>query len=152
MAGGGTPLRSQAELDAFIARLTLEPSWICEGVDIGWTDPIFAHADLIIWLDEGGVRPAARMVRRFMRQAVAEARRRRGRERYLRFGDYARRARELVRTMGTSARYASGDGPPASETRASMASALAPYDAKVLRLRSRRDRARALRSLTDAQG
>jgi hypothetical protein len=148
VAGGGTPLRSQPELDAFTARLADEPEWICEGVDTGWTDPIFARADLIIWLDEGGVGPAARMVWRFAAGAWAEAQRRRGRDRYLRFGDYARRLRELMRTMGTSSRYASGADITAAETRASMASALGPHAGKVLRLRSRRSRARAVRILS----
>ena len=149
LAGGGTPLRGSAELAAFADSLASESGWICEGVDIGWTDPLFARADAILWLDVGGIRPAASMIKRFVSQALAEARRNRGRQRYLRFGDYLMRTRQLVGTLAASTMYAtSRNGEATPESRASFVSALAPHRAKVLRLRTRRDRDRALRILT----
>jgi hypothetical protein len=149
IAGGGTPLRAPAELAAFVDSLAAEPAWVCEGVDVGWTDPLFARADAILWLDDGSIRPAASMVKRFVSQALAEARRNRGRRRYLRFGDYLMRTRELVGTLAASTMYAtSRNGRTTPESRASFASALAPHRAKVLRLRTRRDRDRAIDILT----
>ncbi|MEO8246841.1 MAG: hypothetical protein ABI622_06925 [Chloroflexota bacterium] len=153
VAGGGSPLRDAGILRTFTDQLAGGPVWICEGVDIGWTEPAFAQADLIIWLDEGGIRPALRMVRRFVQQGVAEAGHQRGWRRFLRFRDYARRLRQLIGTLGTSTRY--GRSPQTGieiETRASVAAALTPHADRVLRLRSPRERARAIRLLVGPGG
>lgn len=137
LAGGGSPLRDAATLRAFTERLATDPAWVCEGVDVDWTGPALAQADLIVWLDQGGIGPAMRLVQRFVRQAVAEARRQRGRQRFLRFRDYARRLRELAATLFGAARYArSADGPAAPETRTALAAALEPHASKVIRVGS----------------
>ncbi|MEO7117697.1 MAG: hypothetical protein ABIZ34_01865 [Candidatus Limnocylindrales bacterium] len=42
--------------------------WVTEGIHLGWTDPFFDRADLVIWLDTPGwVRASGRLVRRFGR-------------------------------------------------------------------------------------
>ncbi len=153
VAGGGTPLRDAGILRGFTDQLATELAWVCEGVDVTWTGPAFAHADLILWLDEGGLRPAIRMVQRFLRQGLAEARRQRGRRRFLRFRDYARRIGQLMGSLGRSATYGhSPDAGAASETRAALATALAPHGAKVLRVASARERARVIRLLLGHDG
>ena len=75
----------------------MRDAWIAEGVHLAWTGPLTERADLVVWLDyESWRRAAARIVRRFLEQAVREARSRPLRERFTRFRDYARHLRSLV--------------------------------------------------------
>ena len=47
-SGVATPLAKRLrDVDVIVAT----PSWVTEGVYLGWTDKLFAHADVIIWLD-----------------------------------------------------------------------------------------------------
>jgi hypothetical protein len=43
--------RSTAERSRMIEEIMAEPCWIAEGVHLGWTDPLFAAADHVVWLD-----------------------------------------------------------------------------------------------------
>lgn len=97
VGGGRGPERSDGERAAAVAAILRAERWLVEGVHLGWTRPLLEAADVVVWLDHvRWQRSSAMIVRRFLGQAVAEARRRRGRERFLRFGDYARRLRELA--------------------------------------------------------
>ncbi len=44
-------MRAAVERDAMIAEILEEPSFVTEGGFIGWTEPLFAAADHILWLD-----------------------------------------------------------------------------------------------------
>jgi adenylate kinase family enzyme len=113
--------------------------WIAEGIHVGWTDPLLERAQLIIWLDNVSPGKArVRLVRRFVSQALAEARRRKGRDRYFRVRDYARELRALVAHLQTVSgqRHAAEAGEPAAETRAAIQHALEPHLDRVVRCSS----------------
>ena len=44
-------LRPMAERLAMIEQIVRQPGWVTEGGHLGWTDPLLAAADLIVWLD-----------------------------------------------------------------------------------------------------
>lgn len=44
-------LRPMAERLALVQKIVDEPGWITEGGHLGWTEPLFAAADTILWLD-----------------------------------------------------------------------------------------------------
>lgn len=128
IGGGNGPERPTAERDAMVSAIAADDAWITEGVHLGWTGPLLARAQAIVWLDH--VTPtgaSARMVRRFLAGAWHEFRTRRGLERFARVGDYLRHARDLGRSMLRS--HTADDS---SEFRA----ALAGYPATVVRCTS----------------
>jgi hypothetical protein len=144
VAGGNTPMRPVAEREQTVTRIIATPTWITEGIDLGWTDPLLREADLIVWLDHVSWRTARRrVVTRFVSNAVAEARRQRGLKRFLRFGDYARHLRELVHAMPDTRDYyaggQAGEDVPSVPTRAATEAVLRPYGHKVVRCRTAAD-------------
>jgi adenylate kinase family enzyme len=44
-------LRPMAERLALVQEIVDEPAWIVEGGHLGWTEPLLAAADVIVWLD-----------------------------------------------------------------------------------------------------
>ena len=47
-SGVAAPLAQRlSDVDSILA----EPSWVTEGIYLGWTDRLFAEADVVIWLD-----------------------------------------------------------------------------------------------------
>jgi adenylate kinase family enzyme len=138
-AGARGPERSASDREHDIADIASSPRWIAEGVHLRWTAPLFEAADAIVWLDHvSAQRSSGRILRRFVRQAMAEARRRRGRERFLRLRDYGRRLRELIVSVPETRTY------PRSE----LAVELERHSAKVLVCRTERDVAAALEQLS----
>ncbi len=122
--------------------IAASPGWITEGIFVGWTEPLLSRAEWIIWLDHVGWTDAAtRIVKRFFRSAVGEAHSRRGKERYLRFGDYCRNTRQLAVVLLVSREYWAERRAPRRYpvTRAQVAVALHPYADKVLRVRRSRN-------------
>jgi adenylate kinase family enzyme len=153
--GGGTgPERPAAERAADVAAIVESGEWIAEGVHLGWTAPLYEAADTIVWLDHVPWKSSGRrMVRRFVAQAVHEARTRRGRERFLRFRDYARRLRDLVRAIPEARGYerggASGQSVGAAQpTRAATESALSNHAPKLIHVRTAADVETAFRGLS----
>ncbi len=63
------------ELRPIIDELVEEPRWIIEGVYTGWTSPLLAAADRIIWLDTGAWRSAYRILRRHASHSLRGQRR-----------------------------------------------------------------------------
>ena len=136
VGGGNGPERSADEREQDLEKILSEPRWVAEGVHLGWTDRLLAAADVIVWLDHVALAgSSARKVRRFMTQAVGEARRQRGVRRFLRVRDYLRHLRELGAAIGESRR----DHSTTSETRAAADDQLARYEAKVVRCRTAAD-------------
>ncbi len=43
--------RPPGERQRMIADIVAQPRWVAEGGHLGWTDPLIASADCIIWLD-----------------------------------------------------------------------------------------------------
>lgn len=129
-------LRPYDVIHAEAQALAERPRWIAEGIFIGWVEPLFERADVIVWLDQVSWGQAARRIAtRWVSQAVREPATRRGTERFLRFGDYARHTRHLVRVLITSREYWGNDGPHRYPvTRAQLREALAPHDHKVIHL------------------
>lgn len=137
--GGRGPERSAAQRDEDVAAITAAPRWIAEGLHLGWTAPLYAAADVIVWLDHiSASRSGGRIVRRFASQALAEARRRRGLGRFLRPRDYVRRLRELAVSLPETRSFPSAE----------LEAALAAHDAKLIRCRSAADVAAALERLS----
>jgi len=143
VGGGAGPVRPAPERDALVARILAQPSWIVEGIHVGWTDPILRAADVIVWLDHLPAYAAQRRVfARFVRDAVAEARRRRGRDRFLRVRDYARQLSVLRSHLRRLRDYDRADADPGSadgETRSAIASALEEHRAKLVHCTSQHE-------------
>jgi adenylate kinase family enzyme len=97
VGGGHGQVRSPEEREQLLREILGSDAWITEGVHLLWTDPILERADVVIWLDYvSRLRATRRIVKRFAQGAAYEMRHRSGRERFTRFGDYARHARFLV--------------------------------------------------------
>jgi hypothetical protein len=156
VGGGGGPERSLTERAAGVGRIVGSKRWIAEGVHLGWTDDLLEAADAIIWLDHvDWPRSSGRLVKRFVGQAIAEARRQRGWRRFLRVRDYGRRLRELAAAIPESRGYHRSAGGPGSNggpapSRAATAAALAPYRQKLIHCRSNADVDAALRQVLAA--
>jgi adenylate kinase family enzyme len=122
--GGRGPERPPELRAADVQRVALAREWIAEGVHFRWIGPLLDRADVVVWLDHVGARRSGgRITRRFLSQALAEARRRRGRERFLRVRDYTRKLREVVVSVPEARTF------PHDE----LARVLQPYEAKVIR-------------------
>jgi adenylate kinase family enzyme len=136
--GGGTgPPRTEAERAALLQAIISKPAWITEGVHLGWTEPLLRESDLIVWM--AGIPPRTariRILQRFIRDAWAEAKRRQGRERLLRFRDYGTQIRALLHHLSTFSSGASGTDRQPDEIRHDRAAhdALRPYVNRVRRL------------------
>jgi adenylate kinase family enzyme len=146
--GGGTgPERTVDERAQSIAEILASGGWVAEGVHVGWSEPLLDAADVIIWLDHTAWRrSSARIVRRFVSQAVAEARQRRGRARFMRFRDYGRRLRDLAVAIPETRAYQKGGSGRAGDTaqssagsRAATAALLERYADKVVHCTSAAD-------------
>jgi cytidylate kinase len=121
------------------------PAWVSEGVYAGWTEPLVARADFVIWLDLPGWRAAAGVLRRQRDRA-----RLRDPDRY-----HWRDTLRLARRAAVGYRF----GPPAStedlmaldraNSAATTATFLAPHAAKVFHCRSRASVHRALAAVTN---
>ncbi len=136
--GGGTgPFRTPRERVGRVAAILETEAWISEGIQVGWTEPIMQAADVIVWLDHLPATAIRRIVARFIRDALAEARRHRGRARFLRMRDYLRNARELLGSIGKVDDYRRDQAleDPAAESRAATVAALAPHRPKVIHCR-----------------
>jgi MoxR-like ATPase len=137
--GGRGPETTDAERADSLRSILARSGWITEGVHLGWTKPLLQRSDVIIWLDGVGVgRTRGRILKRFVAQAIAEARARRGRERILRFRDYAAQLKGLVvhiRDVGATPPLASAGLTPAeARDSTSVARAVEPYLDRVVRL------------------
>jgi adenylate kinase family enzyme len=138
VGGGSGPETTADERQAAIDNILGQNAWIAEGVHLGWTQPLLDSAEAIVWLDHvAWHRSSGRIMRRFVSGALAEMRRRKGRERFLRFRDYARRLRELASAVPETRTY------PFDE----LERALAPFADKVVRCRTQDDVTAALESL-----
>jgi hypothetical protein len=139
--GGRGPETSDEARADDVARILASGQWIAEGVHLGWTRPLLDAADVVVWLDHvSWPRSGGRVVRRFFSGALAEARRRRGRERFLRFSDYARKLRELFVSLP--------DARPMPD--AEVEAALRDVSSKLVRCRSQGDIDSFLGSLPEA--
>jgi len=67
---GGDRRRSEKERDALLERLTTEETWVIEGTHIGWTEPCFARADLILVMTTPKETRRRRIVLRFLKQVT----------------------------------------------------------------------------------
>ena len=122
---------------AAVARIAAEPSWVSEGIFLGWTDALLQAADRIVWLDVPWYLALYRIVRRYI------AANRSGSNPY-------RGLRRLLRFLGWSVAYyrpltpAQIDALPEENlhSRAATARHLGPYRQKVVRCCSAADLAR----------
>lgn len=110
-------LRPAVERDAMVGRILEEPSFVTEGGFLGWTEPLFAAADHIIWLDP----PLRVLVWRHVR----------------RHGRHPRWLPSLLWFQIRMYRRPEGAGPLRSDpdqTRAGIGNALRPWASKVVRV------------------
>ena len=75
---------------AEVERLAAQAAWITEGTMIGWTDPLFRAADLIVWLGVPWRVAVWRMLLRHARANLAGNNRHPGLRRLVRFIWYTR--------------------------------------------------------------
>jgi ATPase family protein associated with various cellular activities (AAA) len=104
-------LRPRAELLFAVHELASGSRWITEGIYLGWTDELFAAADVIVWLDTVDLRHAIRrVIARFLAGAAAEARVSTPLEDAGRLGDYRRELLGLLHAFREIARYFASRG------------------------------------------
>lgn len=138
VGGGRGPETSVEHRASAIGEIVASGRWLTEGVHLGWTGPLLDAADAIVWLDHVRWQTSSRrVIRRFLRQALAEARQRQGRERFLRLRDYARRLRELAVSLPETRTYPSDE----------LGAAVAAHSDKLLRCRTPADVAGAAEAL-----
>lgn len=143
----GVP-RPPAERDALVGRIAAESGWVTDGVQAGWTDPLCERADLIVWLDHvRGPAAIVRVARRFVTDAVAELRVRRGLARVTRVRDYARHALALLRSMLEIAAYDRSAETTDAGSRGATRAQLRRYPDKVVHCRTARDIDRLLATI-----
>lgn len=138
--------RPDAVTRAEAAAIAAQPRWITEGIFVGWVEPLFESADVIVWLDHvTWGRAARRIAGRWFRQAIREPVVRRGTDRFFRFGDYVRHSRHLVRVLVTSREFWSNADTPHryTVTRAQLLAALEPYADRIVHV-TRPDEAETL--------
>ncbi|HEU5097960.1 MAG TPA: hypothetical protein VFU22_02875 [Roseiflexaceae bacterium] len=89
-----------------VRRIAAQHTWVTEGIFIGWTDDLLCGADTIIWLDCVSWRAAVkRIIMRFARWGLDEAKRQTGARKFTRFNDYVRNLRQLLGVIVSSRRY-----------------------------------------------
>ncbi|HUC87385.1 MAG TPA: hypothetical protein VMR75_03670, partial [Candidatus Saccharimonadales bacterium] len=118
------------ELRPVIEELVRQPRWIIEGVYTGWTSPLLAAADRIIWLDTGAKRSAYRILRRHAVHAL------RGRQEHS-----TRSTLRLAHGVSVSSRIGLRQLDSESDMqpwRQEIQAALAPYTKKVVHITSLR--------------
>ncbi len=127
-----------------VREIAARPKWIAEGLFLGWTDELLEAADAIIWLDHLNW-PLAwwRIVIRFARGGMEEAKRQPGIRKFSRFGDYTRHTRQLVGVLRSSREYYTQHTPDGqldmADTRPATAAHLSAYEAKVIRCATARE-------------
>jgi adenylate kinase family enzyme len=134
-AGPDFDPRPDDVIRAEVQALAEEGRWVAEGIFVGWVEPLFERADVIVWLDHvTWLQAARRIAARWFSGAVRESSLRRGTERFFRFHDYARNLRHLVRVLATSREYWTNAGAPRryQVTRAQVDTALAPHADKLV--------------------
>jgi hypothetical protein len=141
IGGGRGPETTDAARATEVDGILSQSSWIAEGLQLGWTARLMAAADSIVWLDATPPRASSwRIFRRFVSGGVAEFRRRQGREKFLRFGDYLRKVRELIVSVPETRTY----------PRAELETALALHAAKLVHCKSQTDVDAALITLSSS--
>jgi adenylate kinase family enzyme len=118
---------------AAAAEIAERPRWVTEGIYLGWTEPLFAAADLIVWLDIPWWQATWRITARHARKSL------RGENEW-------KGIRLLLRFLWSTRRYYLGPGgnpnrehDDGATDRRMTAAALAPYSDKVIRFRSGRN-------------
>jgi cytidylate kinase len=100
---------TERPLDARLAdvrRIAAQPTWITEGIFLGWTDKLLQTADVIVWLDHIRWHLAAwRIAVRFSQWGLEEAKRQPGARKFTRFRDYYRNTRQLIDVLLSSRAY-----------------------------------------------
>ena len=139
---------------AAVSEIATSSRWVTEGVFVGWTEPLFEQADVIIWLDHvAWGQSAVRTLLRSARGALREVRKRRGADRFFRVADYRRNLKQLFHVLTVSKEYwvpAAGQ-PRYPASRARTAEHLVPYRAKVLHISEGRGVEQVLQDLLATQ-
>jgi phosphatidylglycerophosphate synthase len=140
---GSGRVRALDERLEIVQSIATSSAWVTEGVHAEWTDELVRRADLIIWLDQLEGRTALlRVFRRFVGDGLAEARRRRGLQRFTRIRSYVYQLGQFIRFVGEVQAF-HGDGARAKAaeggSRAATIAQLQPYSAKVIHCRTQAD-------------
>ncbi|TCC36309.1 hypothetical protein [Kribbella speibonae] len=121
------------ERRAAVAEIAARPDWVTEGIYLGWTEPLFAAADLIVWLDIPWWQATWRVISRHVQKSL------RGENEW-------KGIRLLLRFLWSTRRYYLGPGGIPSQEHEDAATdhrmtvaALMPYAGKVVRFRHGRD-------------
>lgn len=125
-----------------------EPAWVSEGVYAGWTEPLVARADFVIWLDLPGWQAGAGVLQRHRDRARLD-----DPDAY-RWSDALRLARRAA--IGYRFGRAAGTEELRKLDRANSAATtaafLAPHADRVIRCRSRASTHRALDTVMASRG
>lgn len=124
-----------------VSWIASQPSWVTEGIFLGWTDELVKLADVVVWLDCVSW-PLAfrRIVRRFAHHGLEEAKRQPGMRKFNRFDDYTRNLRQLMDVFYSSRQYYNARVPSGLlESRVATAQSLQPYRHKVVHCRTTND-------------
>lgn len=125
---------------ADIRQIAAQPTWITEGMWLGWTDELLQAADVILWLDVVSWHSALRrVILRFAQDGWDEAKRQSGVRKVARFRDYWRHLGFFRVTLYVTWKYytAPANGPLGIDariatTRAATEAHLAAYADKLV--------------------
>lgn len=132
-AGGAGQKRDLAEKIVDSQRIADQPSWVAEGVFLGWTDALLNRADCIVWLDPPWRLACWRILARHMKASIKRSNKHAGLKQLWRFLLGAR-----TYYVGPIRRPASLDDDEAV-TRAATALSLDTYGEKVVRITNRQE-------------
>lgn len=124
--GAGRKRSPQERLEG-VARIAAGPSWVAEGIYIGWTDALMREADVIVWLDLPWHVATVRILSRHLDENASGTNRHPG-------------IRPLLALLGSAWRYYATGLPlgapdphdDAATNRAATALALEPFSSKVV--------------------
>ncbi len=132
--------RPLADRIADVHAIASRPAWVTEGLFVQWTDELMTQASIVVWLDHvNWERSTWRIMKRFVKLAIREVKRRRGLEKFTRFADYARHMKQLVQSLFASRAYYGGYPSRSTqriESRPITAAFLKPYKDKVIHCQS----------------
>jgi GTPase SAR1 family protein len=127
---GAGPERRVAERLHDVHRIASGPQWVTEGAYLGWTDELFASADLIVWLDLPWRVCARRIVLRHVKASICRANRHPGLLNLFRF---------LRWTLAYHKSRSSRLGAQEAGGRAATTECVAQFSSKLVWCRSQRD-------------
>jgi adenylate kinase family enzyme len=144
VAWDGDSERPPSLRDQDLRAIMEHSGWVTEGIYLGWTEPLFREADLILWLDPSWPVAAWRVL---LRHVKADLRGNNAHPGYRRLWRFLRICRRYYTETGTPINDA---GVPWPNRRFQAVGVMPPYSLKVRTVRNNRELRAVLEELSRA--